>query len=93
MDGKQQGNVLAVVDALDKARDFVLGCSDSLVAVDHKPLFKDIWVTANLKFYPTLVFEPEGKTTSAADFTWSILQDFNTVPPIVCLVIIIPAIL
>ena len=31
---------LAVADALDKARFFVLGCSDLIVAVDHKPLLK-----------------------------------------------------
>lgn len=31
---------LAVADALDKARFFVLGCSDLIIAVDHKPLHK-----------------------------------------------------
>ena len=31
---------LAVTDALDKARFFVLGCSDLIIAVDHKPLLK-----------------------------------------------------
>ena len=31
---------LAVVDALDKARHFTLGCTDLIVAVDHKPLVK-----------------------------------------------------
>ena len=35
-----EGEALAVVDALDKARHFTLGCSDLLVAVDHKPLLK-----------------------------------------------------
>ena len=35
-----EGEALAVVDALDKARHFVLGCSDLIVAVDHKPLLK-----------------------------------------------------
>ena len=33
-----EGGALAVADALDKARHFVLGCS--IVAVDHKPLLK-----------------------------------------------------
>jgi len=33
-----EGEALAVADALDKARHFVLGCDNLLVAVDHKPL-------------------------------------------------------
>ena len=35
-----EGEALAVADALDKTRYFVLGCRDLLVAVDHKPLLK-----------------------------------------------------
>jgi len=35
-----EGEALAVADALDKARYFVLGCQDLIVAVDHKPLLK-----------------------------------------------------
>lgn len=35
-----EGEALAVVDALDKARHFTLGCSNLIVAVDHKPLLK-----------------------------------------------------
>ncbi len=35
-----EGEALAVADALDRARHFVLGCSDLVVAVDHKPLLK-----------------------------------------------------
>ena len=35
-----EGEALAVVDALDKARHFVLGCSNLIIAVDHKPLLK-----------------------------------------------------
>ena len=35
-----EGEALAVVDGLDKARFFVLGCDDLIVAVDHKPLLK-----------------------------------------------------
>ena len=35
-----EGEALAVADALDKARFFVIGCSDLIVAVDHKPLLK-----------------------------------------------------
>ena len=31
---------MAVADALDKCRYFVLGCSNLTVAVDHKPLLK-----------------------------------------------------
>ncbi|CAC5401121.1 unnamed protein product [Mytilus coruscus] len=34
-----EGEALAVVDTLDKARYFVLGC-DLIIAVDHKPLLK-----------------------------------------------------
>ena len=33
-----EGECLAVVDALSKAKHFVLGCPDLLIAVDHKPL-------------------------------------------------------
>ena len=35
-----EGEALAVVDALEKARFFVLGCENLIVAVDHKPLLK-----------------------------------------------------
>ena len=35
-----EGEALAVIDALDKARHFVLGCANLIVAVDHKPLLK-----------------------------------------------------
>ena len=35
-----EGEALAVADTLDKARHFVLGCSDLVIAVDHKPLLK-----------------------------------------------------
>ena len=35
-----ESEALAVVDALDKARYFVLGCDDLIIAVDHKPLLK-----------------------------------------------------
>ncbi|XP_043204419.1 uncharacterized protein LOC122371791 [Amphibalanus amphitrite] len=35
-----EGEALAVADALEKTRFFVLGCSDLTVVVDHKPLVK-----------------------------------------------------
>ena len=35
-----EGEALAVADALDKARFFVLGCKQLIIAVDHKPLLK-----------------------------------------------------
>ena len=35
-----EGEALAVADSLHKARFFVLGCDDLIVAVDHKPLVK-----------------------------------------------------
>ena len=35
-----EGEALAVADALDRCRYFVLGCKDLIVAVDHKPLLK-----------------------------------------------------
>ena len=35
-----EGEALTVVDVLDKARIFVLGCSDLIIAIDHKPLLK-----------------------------------------------------
>ena len=35
-----EGEALAVTDALGKARYFVLGCPDLIIAVDHKPLLK-----------------------------------------------------
>ena len=35
-----EGETLAVANALDKARFFVLGCENLIFAVDHKPLLK-----------------------------------------------------
>jgi len=35
-----EGKALAVADALDKARCFVLGCTDLIITVNHKPLLK-----------------------------------------------------
>ena len=35
-----KGEALSVVNALDQARHFVLGCQNLIVAVDHKPLLK-----------------------------------------------------
>ena len=35
-----EGEALAVVDALEKTRHFVLGCPNLIIAVDHKPLLK-----------------------------------------------------
>lgn len=35
-----EGEALAVADALDKARHFVLGCDKLIISVDHKPLLK-----------------------------------------------------
>ena len=35
-----EGEALAVADALDKARYFVLGCKNLVIAVDHKPLLR-----------------------------------------------------
>ncbi|CAL4058666.1 unnamed protein product, partial [Meganyctiphanes norvegica] len=35
-----EGEALAVVHALSKAKHFVIGCSDLLIVVDHKPLLK-----------------------------------------------------
>ena len=35
-----EGEALAVADALDKTSFFVLGCTNLIVAVDHKPLLK-----------------------------------------------------
>ena len=35
-----EGEALGVAWALDKARHFVLGCKDLIVAVNHKPLLK-----------------------------------------------------
>jgi len=33
-----EGEALAVADAMDKARHFILGCKELIIAVDHKPL-------------------------------------------------------
>ena len=35
-----EGEALAVADSLDKARFFVLGCADLIIAVDHKLILK-----------------------------------------------------
>ena len=47
-----KGEVLAVADALYKARYFVLGCDNLIIAVDHKPLIK-LLVTDHLRTLPT----------------------------------------
>lgn len=36
-----EGEALAVADTLDKACFFILGCSNLIIAVDHKPLLRD----------------------------------------------------
>lgn len=36
-----EGEALAVVNALGKAKHFVLGCTNLIIAVDHKPLLKN----------------------------------------------------
>ena len=46
-----KGEALAVADALDKARCFVLGCDDLIVAVDHKPLL-DLFGDRSLEDIP-----------------------------------------
>ena len=46
-----EGEALAVADALDKVRHFVLGCSDLIIAVDHKPLLK-LFVDRSLEDIP-----------------------------------------
>ena len=33
-----EGEALAVADVMDKARHFILGCKDLIIAVNHKPL-------------------------------------------------------
>ena len=35
-----EGGALAVADALDEARHFVLGCENLTIVLDHKPLLK-----------------------------------------------------
>ena len=35
-----EGEALAIVEGLNKARHFIIGCPDLIVAVDHKPLLK-----------------------------------------------------
>ena len=37
-----EGEALAVADALDKARDYVLGCEELIIAVVHKPLRRPV---------------------------------------------------
>ena len=51
-----EGEALAVADALDKARYFVLECDKLTISVDHKPLLK-VFTTAHLRISRTLVFE------------------------------------
>ena len=45
-----EGEALAVAYALEKCRMFVMGCSDLIIATDHKPLVKilgdiETWTT------------------------------------------------
>ena len=43
-----EGEALAVADALDKARHFVLGCKNLTVVVDHKPPVHKILMNNNI---------------------------------------------
>ena len=53
-----EGEALAVADALDKARHFVLGCNNLVIAVDHKPLRRyleiDLWIKLVILDYAIL---------------------------------------
>ena len=60
-----EGEALAVVDALEKARYFVLGCDNLTIVVDHKPLLK-IMSDRSLEDIPNarlLIKEPQRKDT------------------------------
>uniref|UniRef100_A0A0L8HIR9 Reverse transcriptase RNase H-like domain-containing protein n=1 Tax=Octopus bimaculoides TaxID=37653 RepID=A0A0L8HIR9_OCTBM len=51
-----EGEALAVTDALDKACHFTLGCTNLIVAVDHKPLLKvfekTLWYNLSIVHVP-----------------------------------------
>ena len=75
-----EGEALAVADALDKARLFVLGCSNLIFAVDHKPLIKysvfDPLRKSQVPGFVTLKRKP-----CATNSAWCTLLVYNTELP------------
>ena len=58
-----EGKALAVADALDKARFFVLGCTDLIIAVDHKPPAQDLRGPVPRRDLECPTTQSEGKDT------------------------------
>jgi len=64
-----EGGALAVTDALDKARYFVLGWSDLTVAVDHKPLLNIFGDRSLEDLLNTRLRKPKEKNTKVQILT------------------------
>lgn len=72
-----EGEALAIADALDKARFFVLGCSDRTVAVDHKPLLKVLVIDPSRTFQ-TLDSVTSRRRPCVIDSEWYTSLAFGT---------------
>ena len=64
-----EGEALAVADALDKARFFVMGCTNLIIAVDHKPLlkiFRDLSLNeiSNARLRLPISYDPHPRSTT-----------------------------
>ena len=63
-----EGDALAVVDALEKARHFLLGCPNLMIAVDHKLLLK-VFGDRSLdhSYLMTIRTQPENSTLNNSE--------------------------
>ena len=71
--------VLAVPDALNKARFFVLHCSDLIIAVDHKPLL-NVFSDGSLKISNVRLRNLKRKPCTS-NSTWCTFLAYNTKLP------------
>ena len=78
-----EGEALAVADALERARYFVLGCRDLIVAVDHKPLLK-ILSDRSLEGIPNNRLRNLKERTLRYQFRIRTSQEQSTKPPTHC---------
>ena len=75
-----EGEALVVTDALYKARFFVLGCSDLIIAVDHKPLLKVFSDRSHEEISNNRLCNLKEKTL-CYKFTWCTFLAYNTKLP------------
>ena len=72
-----EGEALTVADALNKARLFVLGCSDLIIAVDHKPLLK-VFSDQSLEEISNARLRELRRKPCATYATWCTFLEYDT---------------